>query len=408
MKTPQVSGETRGISSRRVLLPLVVTALVVFSSVGLIACGRGTQPSPETEGSAPSQPTSVPKTTNVSGDPQAPEFQGIASWLNSEPLTIAQLRGKVVLIDFWTYTCVNCIRTLPYLKEWDRKYAAKGLQIIGVHTPEFDFEKKRENVIAAIKQYGLLYPVAQDNDYKTWNAYQNRFWPAKYLIDKDGFIRYRHFGEGGYDEVEKQIRDLLQQAGADLGGITASSDPGPSFDRRAFSGDVNAQITRELYAGYYRNSVAQGFYVANEEYYKGADKEILFTDPGGHRNHLIYVQGLWRTGRESLIHARPTDNFEDYIALKFNATSVNAVITPEGADSFQVLVTLDGRPLKEEEKGADIRFDGAGRSYFLVTEPRMYGVVELPAYGTNELRLSANSPAFALFAFTFGAYTEGP
>ena len=136
----------------------------------------------------------------------APEFEGIANWINSEPLTMKELRGKVVLIDFWTYTCVNCIRTMPYLKEWHDRYADKGLVIVGVHSPEFAFEKLTGNVVESAQDFGLSYPIAQDNDMGTWRAYDNRAWPAKYLVDKDGIIRYIHLGEGAYQETEMEIR----------------------------------------------------------------------------------------------------------------------------------------------------------------------------------------------------------
>ena len=142
---------------------------------------------------------------------KAPDFVGIDKWINSEPLRIEQLRGKVVLVDFWTYTCINCIRTLPYIKEWDKKYRDQGLVIVGVHTPEFDFEKKYDNVLKAVNEYQLKYAVAQDNNYATWSVYQNRYWPHKYLIDIDGYIRYDHIGEGNYDETEKMIQLLLKE-----------------------------------------------------------------------------------------------------------------------------------------------------------------------------------------------------
>ena len=143
--------------------------------------------------------------------PKAPDFAGIERWINSEPLKIEGLKGKVVLVDFWTYTCINCIRTLPYLKEWDKKYKDRGLVIVGVHTPEFEFEKKYENVVNAVNEYQIKYPVAQDNDYATWRAYQNRYWPHKFLIDMDGYIRYDHIGEGAYEETEKMIQQLLNE-----------------------------------------------------------------------------------------------------------------------------------------------------------------------------------------------------
>jgi thiol-disulfide isomerase/thioredoxin len=143
----------------------------------------------------------------------APEFTGIDTWLNSKPLTLQQLRGKVVLVDFWTYTCINCIHTLPQVESWHEKYKDKGLVVIGVHTPEYPFERETSKVSAAIAQYGLRYPVAQDNRYATWNAYGNQYWPAFYLIDKQGRVVYSHFGEGDYDETEAAIRAQLAKAG---------------------------------------------------------------------------------------------------------------------------------------------------------------------------------------------------
>jgi thiol-disulfide isomerase/thioredoxin len=141
----------------------------------------------------------------------APEFTGIDKWLNSEALTMQQLRGKVVLVDFWTYTCINCIRTLPYVKQWHAKYKDQGLAVIGVHTPEYPFERLTSNVAAALKRIEISYPVAQDNRYATWSAYHNQYWPAFYLVDKKGRIVYQQFGEGNYAETEQAIRTLLAQ-----------------------------------------------------------------------------------------------------------------------------------------------------------------------------------------------------
>jgi thiol-disulfide isomerase/thioredoxin len=139
----------------------------------------------------------------------APEFTGIEKWLNSDPLTMQQLKGKVVLVDFWTYTCINCVNTLPYVKAWHDKYQQQGLAVIGVHTPEFPHERSTDNVRMALKRYDIRYPVAQDNRYATWDAYSNRYWPALYLFDKNGKLAYTHSGEGAYAETEAKIRQLL-------------------------------------------------------------------------------------------------------------------------------------------------------------------------------------------------------
>ena len=153
--------------------------------------------------------------------------EGVNEWINSEELILADLQAenKVVLIDFWTYTCINCIRTLPYLKQWHDKYADRGLVIVGIHTPEFEFEKSLDNVKEAVERFEIKYPVVQDNNYWTWNAFTNRYWPAKYLIDKDGYIRYSHFGEGRYDETEQAIRLLLEEADQAVADISDDENP---------------------------------------------------------------------------------------------------------------------------------------------------------------------------------------
>ena len=233
--------------------------------------------------------------------------RAFSNWVNSEPLTLDGLRGKVVLVDFWTYTCVNCIRTLSYLKDWHDKYADSGLVIVGVHTPEFEFEHLTENVAAASESFGLEYPIAQDNDFATWRAYSNRAWPAKYLVDKDGVVRYKHIGEGKYTETEFRIRQLLEDAGADLSGIEleVAADPqldpaGPGLESGELADPVNftAGIT-----GITRPSV---YTLAQPKYYKGPDQVLEYTDPGDHANGNLYLLGCGATGRRSFdTPARP-------------------------------------------------------------------------------------------------------
>ena len=350
----------------------------------------------------------------------APEFTGISEWLNSDALTIEELRGEVVLIDFWTYTCINCIRTMPYLRDWNEKYADSGLTMIGVHTPEFDFEKITENVNAASEELGVVWPVAQDNDFGTWRAYSNRFWPAKYLIDANGVVRYTHFGEGAYDETEHHIRALLEEAGSDVSDIAAGSDEGPTADPRARGTSVEDQQTREIYGGWERNASTTGLYIAHTSYYDGQGLIQSYRDPGNHLNQFMYLHGSWRSGLEAITHARETENYEDYLALRFFARTVNIVLDlEEGVEPFEVEVSiaesvaegadptvpLDYRPLTADEAGAHIVIED-GRSYFVVDQPDLYNVVSLPEFGDAELKFSSNSPDFALFALTFGSYNE--
>ena len=375
-----------------------------------VAAAAPTSAAPTT---APPTPTQPPvKTARKRDDPLAPELRGTGAWINSDPFTIESRRGEVVLIDFWTFSCINCIRTLPYLKSWHEKYADQGLVILGVHAPEFEFEKVLENVQDAVNEFQIKYAVVQDNDFGTWRAYRNRYWPAKYLIDKDGYIRYFHFGEGAYDETEEKIRELLTETGADLQGISSEVELPPAFDVGTHDAGRNEGLTRELYLGFQRNvgalqSGSRPPYVLHPEFYTEPGEDVLYADPGLHQNHYIYLEGLWRNTEESLVHARQTVDFVDYVALRFYATTVNGVMAPVDSESFIVRLTVDDAPLGPDQAGADVTFDENGHSVVVVDEARMYRLVELGSYGGHELKLSSNSPEMELFAFTFGAYDTG-
>ena len=422
----------------RKLLTLASAAMVL--ALAALACGSsepaGQSPAPAAPESAPSEavaaavdPTPAPKPPEATtapaerplaatsgrteDDKAAPELTRITGWINSDPFTLEDQRGQVVLIDFWTYTCINCIRTFPYLRDWYAKYADRGLVIVGVHAYEFEFEKKRENIAEAARTQRLEYPIAIDNDRGTWDAYNNRFWPAKYLIDQDGYIRYTHFGEGDYVETEEKIRELLVEAGADVADIPLGEVVERQYDPEARSGDPANSVTRELYAGYVRNYNALRFgetppYVAQEEFYRDVDAAVSYEDPVEHRNHFIYLHGMWTNGPESIAHARTTKFFDDYIAIKFFGTTVNVVLGGEDAAPYDVRVMIDGRALEPAEAGSDISFNQAGESYLMVDESRMYRVVSTPSFGGHELELSSNSVDFAVFAFTFGGFTPQP
>ena len=342
----------------------------------------------------------------------APEIEGIAAWINSEPVVLRESRGKVVLIDFWTYTCVNCIRTFPFLKLWQSRYADDGLIIVGVHSPEFAFEKDPANVMNAVTDNGITWPVALDNSHVTWDNYSNRVWPAKYLIDQAGVLRYRHFGEGQYAETEEKIRELLTEAGADLDGDNfppLSDQPlDPEFLRSR-----NAEITRELYTGYGREfsdtqSGRPGF-VRQPEYYQDQEAVIYFEEPREMLAHSIYFSGFWFVGQDLVRHGQATADYEDYISLIYSARTVNAVLGSVPGRPYRVRVSIDGRSLTPENKGDDIVIDANGESYLMVVEPRMYNLVAHPSYTRgHKLQLSSNSADFELFAFTFGVYAAGP
>lgn len=340
------------------------------------------------------------------------DITGINRWLNGGETTIARelARGNVVLIDFWTYTCINCVRTLPFLREWHAKYGDRGLTIIGVHTPEFDFEKITANVVDSMEMYDIGWLVAQDNDWRTWRAFNNRYWPAKYLIGPAMDVRYQHFGEGDYLETEHEIRRALEAAGWDISDVPEGTVAvAPQRD------PVSRGQTRELYGGTRRNYGSRQ-YAAQPEYYLEAGVAQLYTDFQGslisrlnaREHHKWYLQGLWRNDPEAIVHARATENLEDYLAFKFTARTVNVVLTvAEGGEPFNVYIEMDGRWLQPNEVGADIRFDDEGRSYVRVTRNDLYRLVVLEEWSTHELKLRSNSDQLAIFAFTFGSYLGG-
>ena len=297
---------------------------------------------------------------------QAPEIKGIKAWINSEPLTIEEFRGKVVLVDFWTYSCVNCIRTFPYLREWNAKYADDGLVIIGVHSPEFEFEKDYSNVLRATQDNGITWPVAQDNDFETWQNYSNRFWPAKYLIDKEGVIRYTHFGEGAYDETEKQIRDLLIDAGADLSDSSVESPSGQVVDQ-SFIQLPRTSVTRELYAGFVLAELRE--YVRQKDFFKNTGSVVELQSPEDHKSGVIYFDGSWVVWPEHTRHVRDTTGYEDVLSLVYSARSLNVVLSSDSGDPYTVRVMLDGEFLTEENKGEDVTISPPAKVYCRWTSP---------------------------------------
>jgi len=297
---------------------------------------------------------------------------------------------------------------MPFLKQWYSKYQDDGLVILGVHSPEFDFEKELDNVVMATKDYSISWPVALDNNFITWRSYSNRFWPAKYLIDKDGVVRYTHFGEGRYAETEEMIRKLLVEAGADFSGETSALPVDPTIDP-TYRADRNAEVTRELYAGYERGRsdvlYGRGGYVLQEDYYKEVDAVMGLVAPDELEPHAVYLNGEWRVGLESAKHGRMSMNYEDYLTLVYSARSVNAVLTSDSGEPYKVRITVNGDYLTEDNKGTDITIGSDGESYLLVTGPRLYNVLENPSYVRREtLRRASDSPDFGLFAFTFGVY----
>jgi cytochrome c biogenesis protein CcdA/thiol-disulfide isomerase/thioredoxin len=307
----------------------------------------------------------------------APEFKDTQQWFNTadgRALTLRELRGRVVVIDFWTYTCINCLRTLPYLKAWDERYRDAGLTIVGVHTPEFPFEDDAGNVADAIEREGIRYPVAQDNAYATWNAYGNRYWPAKYFVDARGRVRHTHFGEGEYAESELVIRTLLAEAGRDPGGERA---------RARGTAPSDGVTTPETYLGALR---AEGF--VNGAILPGEQDFGTPRPPG--QNELAY-HGAWTVGRYEATAAGRDAALE----LRFGARRVFLVLGSPG-EPRRMRVLLDGRPLPDALAGRDVRGGVA-----TIGEQRLYDLVDLGRVGEGVLRLEPEA-GIEGYAFTFG------
>ena len=399
--------------------PQTPVATVAPATPEPTAAPTATEAPPTPEPSATPRPTAAPATplapcAGTRGGQVgncAPELAGTQEWINSEPLAMQELRGKVVLIDFWTYSCINCIRTLPFLQTWHERYADEGLVILGVHTPEFEFEKVYENVVQATKDMGVAWPVVQDNDYRVWRSYSNRFWPAKYLIDKNGVIQYRHFGEGRYAETEQEIRRLLEDVGAASEALTM---PLPEDQQTAANpGDGNRKRTPELFAGWsfvtshYQSG--RGLYVGQLDPYNfNRDEVVELEIPPEIHPDRIYFKGSWYIGPESVSHARETEDYSDSVVLAYSSRSVNAVLTSESGEPYKVRVRVHGQYLTEENKGEDIIIGEDGESYMMVTAPRAYKIIEHPEWMQHQvLELFSMSDDFGLFSFTFGTYEDG-
>lgn len=316
---------------------------------------------------------------------RAPTITGAAEWLNSKPLTPADLKGKVVLVDFWTYSCINCLRAIPYVRAWAEKYRDKGLIVIGVHSPEFAFEKNIDNVRKAVADLKIDYPVAIDNTYSIWRAFKNQYWPAHYFIDADGNIRHHHFGEGGYQASERVIRELLAEAGAkDLDDamvkVSASGAQAPS---------VFADIrSPETYLGYAR--------AANFTSPGGAERDAAHQyegEPGALNQWTL--NGNWTIGRE---HAQ-LNSQPGRILFRFHARDLHLVLGP-AADGKPVRfrVMIDGKE-PAENHGADTAGDGSG----VVTSERLYQLVrQHGALADHTFSIEFLDPGVKAYAFTFG------
>jgi thiol-disulfide isomerase/thioredoxin len=319
---------------------------------------------------------------------KAPEFTGVTSYINTNATKLSDLKGKVVLVDFWTYSCINCIRTLPYLVNWNQKYSDKGLVIVGVHSPEFEFEKNIDNVKQAVTRFGIKYPVLLDNDHGTWNAFQNSYWPQKYLVDSDGYIRYDHIGEGGYIETENAIKNLLTERSNQLGKEISNINQTKLTVPGAQSVDFNQIKTPELYFGYQYARAQLG----NIEGFN-PDRTVNYTIPTSNlKPNVIYLQGLWKNNPDSMELVGP----DGKIILSYSSKSVNIVAGGKG----EISVKKDGKNTQTNNpfKGNDLDTEGK----LNIDGQRLYNIADHADYGNHHIEINAKGSGFKLYTFTFG------
>jgi thiol-disulfide isomerase/thioredoxin len=343
---------------------------------------------------------------------KAPEFAQITGYINTphnSPITLSSLKGKVVLVDFWTYSCINCIRTIPYLNDWDQKYAGNGLVIVGVHSPEFEFEKNYDNVKAAVQRLGITYPVVLDSDHGTWDAYGNQYWPRHYLIDAQGYIRDNHIGEGGYEQTEKTIQSLLAERAAHMGlkQISFSTKSTPVIRPQSMQYvDLNQSTTPEIYLGYDKARAPIG----NPEGFK-PDQIVSYSIPSDTslKPSIVYLQGSWKNNPGNIELQSNTGR----IALIYYAKSVNIVAGGKGEgivindndnDEHRVagangqVVLSASANMSNKSLGQDLSQNGS----FTIDEQRLYNLAMHDDYDAHFIIIDVKGKGFQLYTFTFG------
>ena len=313
----------------------------------------------------------------------SPELKGISGYINTSSEQISQdIEGKVVLYDFWTYSCINCIRTLPYLTAWDEKYSEEGLVLVGIHTPEFEFEKEYDNVVFATEKFGIKYPVIQDNDKEVWNDFQNRYWPRKYIADHEGYIRFDHIGEGAYKETEKVIQVLLEERSKALGNTLEKKE---LVDLNEFTHATFR--TPELYFGF---NFAEGRnQLGNEEGFS-KNKIVTYQLPEKFTQHYFYMEGMWKNNNDGMKLISDSGT----IVLNFNAKQVNIV----ASENAILKIEYDGGQIPEQVRGQDVSPDGTVK----ISEPRLYNLIDSEQEGPHEIIIQVENPGFEIFTFTFG------
>ena len=329
-------------------------------------------------------------------------FDGATGWINSPPLTPQGLQGKIVLVDFWDYTCVNCLRTLPYLKAWYERYKQYGFVIVGVHRPEFEFAGESANATAAVKSLGIGWPVVLDSNSAIWDRYGVAFWPTDFLVDGDGRVVQTHVGEGDYQATEATIQSLIRRdhAGVQLPKPMALL-PQDSYTK---PGAVCYPQTPEVYVGLWRSPDAA---LGNREGYRRGEV-VNYGDSGrGHFDGFVYLKGPWFNADQAMVHARADQTASDYVDLLYHAIQVVAVLKPEAGTPITVYVEQDGKPLQREDAGTDIRYDASGRSFVTVDAARAYALVMNRHFGHHGLRMRPIEYGLGVYSFAFESCEVG-
>jgi thiol-disulfide isomerase/thioredoxin len=338
---------------------------------------------------------------NKSQFKKAPEFAQISGYINTpnnnSPITLSSLKGKVVLVYIWTYTCINSIRPMPYIDDWDQKYSNKGLVIVGVHSPEFTFEKNYANVKDAVQRFGITYPVILDSDHGTWNAYANNYWPRYYLIDTQGYIRYDHIGEGSYDQIEKAIQSLVAERAALMGANEISFDANPTASIKPGSlyyVDLRQNTTPEIYIGYNTSRAPLG----NPEGFK-PDQTVSYSIPSttNFKPHVVYLQGKWKNNPDNMELQSDTGG----IVLIYYAKSVNIIAGGNGGgvvSNDEGIERAAAAATSNNSLGEDLSSDGS----FRIDVQRLYNLAIHNNYAAHNIVIDVKGKGFQFYTFTFG------
>ena len=352
-------------------------------TAGPVGGARGPAPAAPVPAATPGGPTTATSTGSA------------VEWIDSPPLTLESLRGKVVLIDFWEYTCINCIRTFATNKRWRERYHRYGFEIVGVHDPEFDVAYPVSNVRQAVKRFGLPYPIVVDDQFAIWKSYNNSTWPNRFLIDANGWVRFNRSGEGGDSAFEHAIQLLLKQAHPGLAFPASYTIPPEENAFAPSCGDP----TPEMYVG---DWYGRGILSNPEGYHDG--KTVNYSLPGSVEDGRAILGGPWHTDKNGMTYhgkRKGKNGSGDELEMRYHARELYAVMNVSHGHASRLTILQDGKDLTDQNKGVDVRIDPQGHSYIEVREPRMYYLVANGAFGAHAVTL-APSPGITINSFTFG------